>query len=369
LGDRARAVEGVVMNGFGGVYRGRRVLVTGHTGFKGSWLTLWLKALGAEVTGLALDPDTAPAHWDLLGLDIDDRRGDIGDAASVARLMQERAPEVVFHLAAQPLVRRSYRDPLLTWSTNVMGTANVLEACRHCPSVRAVVVVTTDKCYENREWEWGYRENDRLGGRDPYSASKAAVELVASSYRAAFFASAGPLVATARAGNVIGGGDWSEDRLVPDAVRALAAARVLEVRSPGATRPWQHVLEPLSGYLALAQRLLEGRREFAEAWNFGPGAEGNLTVCELLTAFQAKWPALEWRATAGDEPHEGRLLQLESTKAQRRLAWRPVWTIREAVAATAEWYGAHRAGKGPASLEQLEAYARSRERGTAIQAT
>lgn len=205
---------------FGNYYKGRRVLLTGHTGFKGSWLALWLQQLGAHVTGVSLNPATSPSHWDLLGLDMVDSRIDIRDASAVAAVVRAAAPEIVFHLAAQPLVRRSYRDPLETWSTNVMGTANVLEACRHQPSVRAIVVVTTDKCYENQEWDWGYRENDRLGGHDPYSASKAGAELVVASYRNAFFnQSNSPLLASARAGNVIGGGDWSEDRLIPDLVQ------------------------------------------------------------------------------------------------------------------------------------------------------
>jgi len=357
VGDRPGPVEGLGMTGFGGIYRGRRVLVTGHTGFKGSWLTLWLKTLGAEVTGLALAPPSTPSHWDLVDLDVEDRRVDIRDVDAVEAVVGQRAPEIVFHLAAQPLVRRSYRDPLETWSTNVMGTANVLEACRRRGGVGAVVVVTTDKCYENREWEWGYRENDRLGGRDAYSASKAGAELVASSYRAAFFGGSGrPLVATARAGNVIGGGDWSEDRLVPDAVRAIAAGRPLEIRSPDARRPWQHVLEPLSGYLCLGERLLGGEAGFADAWNFGPGAEGNRTVVEVLTALQASWPALDWRLTADRHPHEAGLLQLDSSRARHRLKWHPVWPFDEAVIATARWYAAHAAGEPVPSRAQLEDY-------------
>jgi CDP-glucose 4,6-dehydratase len=220
-----------------------------------------------------------------------------------------------------------------------MGTANVLEACRRQPGVGAIVVITTDKCYENLEWDWGYRENDRLGGRDPYSASKAGAELVVSSYRQSFFCHPGaPLLATARAGNVIGGGDWSEDRLIPDLVRAVANRSVLEIRFPDATRPWQHVLESLSGYLLLGQRLLEGRREFAEAWNFGPGAEGNRTVAQVLGRLQTVWPALEWRTTSAPQPHEAHHLQLDSTKASRRLGWSPVWTIDMSLTATADWY-------------------------------
>lgn len=271
------------MKQFSDIFRNKRVLLTGHTGFKGSWLAIWLTGLGAQVIGVSLSPETEPNHWDLLGLDLDDRRVDIRDADAILNIFTETKPELVFHLAAQPLVRRSYRDPLETWSTNVMGTANVLDACRLTESVRAIVVVTTDKCYENQEWPWGYRENDRLGGHDPYSASKAGAELVAASYRHAFFSNEdGPLLATARAGNVIGGGDWSEDRLIPDLVRATVNNQSLEIRSPNATRPWQHVLESLSGYLLLGQKLLEGQKDFAAPWNFGPEPEGNRSVAEVL---------------------------------------------------------------------------------------
>lgn len=324
---------------FDNAYRGRRVLMTGHTGFKGSWLALWLQTLGAQVVGLALDPATTPSHWDLLSLEMADQRGDIRDAAVVSQAVQAAQPEIVFHLAAQPLVRRSYRDPLETWSTNVMGTANVLEACREQSSVRAIVVVTTDKCYENYEWDWGYRENDRLGGHDPYSASKAAAELVVASYRKAFFDVPGaPLLASARAGNVIGGGDWSEDRLIPDLVRAVSSGQVLEIRSPHATRPWQHVLESLSGYLSLGQRLLAGDETVAHAWNFGPDTEGNRTVSQVLTRLQTAWPALSWHEGMQAQPHEATLLQLDSTLARKRLGWQPVWSLAEGLTATATWY-------------------------------
>lgn len=345
------------MNLFGGQFRGRRVLLTGHTGFKGSWLALWLNELGAEVTGIALPPETAPNHWDLLGLAIDDRRLDIRDADALQRAVCESLPEIVFHLAAQPLVRRSYRAPLETWSTNVMGTANVLEACRQTPSVRAIVVVTTDKCYENREWVWGYREIDRLGGHDPYSASKAAAELVAASYRSAFFGEdAVPLLATARAGNVIGGGDWSEDRLIPDLVRALAQGQSLEIRSPQARRPWQHVLESLSGYLLLGQKLLEGDKNFAEAWNFGPEPEGNRTVAEVLSKLAHHWAALNWRTTEKPQPHEAKLLYLDSSKAYRRLAWCPVWNLEDTLQKTADWYRAWLDSRQVISRVQLADY-------------
>lgn len=329
------------MTAFADAYRGRRVLLTGHTGFKGSWLAMWLSELGAEVTGVALAPETSPSHWDLLGLDIASHTLDIRDASALRRVVADARPEIVFHLAAQALVRRSYRDPLESWSTNVVGTASVLEACRTTEGVRAVVVVTSDKCYENREWEWGYRETDTLGGHDPYSASKAATELVVASYRNAYFHDAGALqLASARAGNVIGGGDWSEDRLIPDLIRAVAAGQPLQIRSPGATRPWQHVLESLSGYLLLGQGLLQ-RPGLAEGWNFGPEVEGNRSVAEVLEAMANHWPQLAWSVAGSPQPHEANLLYLDSAKARARLGWRPVWGVAEALAATADWYRAY----------------------------
>lgn len=329
------------MKQFSNIYRNKRVLLTGHTGFKGSWLALWLTELGAQVTGLSLAPETEPNHWDLLKLTVDDRRADIRNADVVSKIFTETKPEIVFHLAAQPLVRRSYRDPLETWSTNVMGTANVLEASRLAESVHAIVVVTTDKCYENQEWPWGYRENDRLGGHDPYSASKAGAELVVASYRNAFFRGENtPLLATTRAGNVIGGGDWSEDRLIPDLVRATANNQSLVIRSPNATRPWQHVLESLSGYLLLGQKLLEGQKDFAEPWNFGPEPEGNRSVAEVLEQLSVQWPNLGWRITDEPQPHESTLLYLDSAKARSKLNWRPVWGIDDSLSKTADWYRA-----------------------------
>ncbi len=345
------------MNFFADVYRGRRVLLTGHTGFKGSWLALWLHEMGAEVTGLALAPNADPNHWDLLSLPIDDRRNDVRDAMAVRQLVEAIRPEVVFHLAAQPLVRRSYRDPLETWSTNVMGTANVLDACRQVAETRAIVVVTTDKCYENREWPWGYREVDRLGGHDPYSASKAATELVATSFRRAFFeVPSAPLLATARAGNVIGGGDWSEDRLIPDLVRAIDRGEPLEIRSPQATRPWQHVLESLSGYLLLGQRLLASERAAADAWNFGPDTDGNRSVLEVLDRFAGHWPGARWQLSASPQPHESRLLFLDSAKARSALDWKPVWNIHKALQHTAEWYRRWSTHREVTSREQLNAF-------------
>ncbi len=344
---------------FSDCYRGRRVLITGHTGFKGSWLALWLHDLGANVTGVALDPETAPNHLSLLGLPIFDERCDIRNSSDIERVIAAAQPEIVFHLAAQPLVRRSYRLPLDTWSTNVMGTANVLEAVRSQSSVRAVVVVTTDKCYENQEWTWGYRETDPLGGHDPYSASKAGSELVAASYRHSFFGSdASPLVATARAGNVIGGGDWSEDRLIPDLVRAVASRSSLEIRSPNATRPWQHVLESLSGYLTLGQRLLAGDRSCAEPWNFGPGQDDNRSVAEILKRLSGLWSEVNWHITEQPQPHETNQLYLDSAKARSALHWRPVWNLDSTLLKTAEWYRAWLSERRVISRQQLIDYVR-----------
>jgi CDP-glucose 4,6-dehydratase len=342
---------------FGNAYKNKRVLVTGHTGFKGSWLVLWLQILGAKVKGISLPPETSPNHWKLLGLDVDSYHIDIRDEVELRKKIIEVDPEIVFHLAAQPLVRCSYRQPLETWATNVMGTANVLDACRQIESLAAIVVVTTDKCYQNKEWVWGYRESDPLGGHDPYSASKGGSELVAASYRSSFFNTpTSPLLATARAGNVIGGGDWSEDRLIPDLVNAIRRNKSLEIRSPNATRPWQHVLECLSGYLMLGQQLLKGNIATAEAWNFGPDREGNRQVKQVLASLQAHWPSVEWNCSDVLQPHEAQLLHLDSGKAREKLSWRPVWTFDEGVAATAEWYRAWLDQGKVISIEQLHRY-------------
>jgi CDP-glucose 4,6-dehydratase len=347
------------MKQFSDAYRRKRVLVTGHTGFKGSWLSLWLTQLGAEVVGVSFAAPTQPNHWNLLRLEsnIQHYELDIRDSILVNEVVRATRPEVIFHLAAQPLVRRSYREPLETWSTNVMGTANILEACRRTDSVRAILVVTTDKCYENQEWSWGYREIDRLGGHDPYSASKAGSELVAASYRSAFFYAYGaPLLATARAGNVIGGGDWSEDRLIPDLVRAVAEKRSLEVRLPNATRPWQHVLESLSGYLLLGQKLIDGDRKFEGAWNFGPSRSGNRTVSEVLQALQSHWPGMRWHESRTPQSHEANLLFLNSDKAQSQLGWLPVWSLDTTIERTVDWYRAFLEEKATVSNAQLKQY-------------
>ena len=337
---RPRAVEGMALNLFGGVYAGRRVLVTGHTGFKGSWLVLWLRQLGADVAGLALDPETQPSHWTLLGFDdVADHRADLRDAGSLRKVFDEHHPEIVLHLAAQPLVRRSYRDPIDTFSSNVTGLINLFEAVRVCPSVRVVVNATTDKVYAEHAAPEGYRETDPLGGHDPYSTSKACAELVSACYRKSFFeaSDASVQVATARAGNVIGGGDWAEDRLVPDLVKSAMAKRPLLLRNPAAVRPWQHVLEPLSGYLRLGQ-MLWNNPDFAGAWNFGPGATGEISVQSLAAQLGAHWPDLRIEHDASAHPHEAAILRLNCEKATRQLAWRPVWNLDTALARTAHWY-------------------------------
>lgn len=334
-------MEVLVMAQFTDIYRGKRVLVTGHTGFKGSWLALWLSEMGAEVIGISLPPERQPSHWDLLSPPIEEYRLDIRELPSLQNAVAEAKPTIVFHLAAQPLVRRSYRAPIETWSTNVMGTVHLLETCRLSPDVRAIVVITTDKCYENREWLRGYRENDLLGGHDPYSASKAGTELVVASYRCSFFNdSDAPLIASVRAGNVIGGGDFSEDRLIPDLVRSLERKQSLEIRSPNATRPWQHVLDSLSGYLLLGQKLLMGDESFAEAWNFGPEPKDNRTVTDMLDKLNQHWGTLRWHVTAEPQPHEATLLYLDSTKARNQLGWQPVWGIDSSLAHTAAWFRA-----------------------------
>ena len=341
---------------FDGIFRGRRVLVTGHTGFKGSWLCLWLRELGAQVACLALDPDTEPSHWTLLGLDdVADHRVDLRDGSAMRAVLAAHQPEVVFHLAAQPLVRRSYREPQDTFASNVTGFLNLLEVVRECASVRVLVNATTDKVYAERATRDGYRESDPLGGHDPYSTSKACAELVTDCYRKSYFHEGGARLATARAGNVIGGGDWAEDRLVPDLVRAATAGEPLLIRSPAAVRPWQHVLEPLSGYLLLAQRLWDDP-DLSGAWNFGPGADGEISVEVLVQRLATHWSALQIEHDAAPHPHEAAILRLNCDKATAQLAWRPVWGIDTALARTADWYRRfHQTGK-LASADDLAAY-------------
>ena len=343
------------------MWQGRKVLITGHTGFKGSWLALWLARQAAEVHGVALPPPPTPSLFAACRVEeclASSHCADIRVPGMLDRVIAETRPEVIFHLAAQPLVRESYRSPLATLETNVMGTARLLDAVRHAENVRAVVVVTTDKCYDNREWEWAYREIDALGGHDPYSMSKAAAELVTAAWRRSFMAEAGVAVATARAGNVIGGGDFSVDRLVPDFLRAIDAGETLQIRSPSASRPWQHVLEPLAGYLLLAERLLLDGDAFAEAWNFGPPDSDTETVASIIERLCRGSPTARWAMSVDPQPHEARALRLDSGKARCRLGWRTRWTLPEALDATLTWHRVWRSGGDMRSftLSQIAAF-------------
>jgi CDP-glucose 4,6-dehydratase len=330
-------------------WAGRRVFLTGHTGFKGAWMVLLLRHLGAHVTGFALAPlDTKDLFAVADGKSAVDTHilADIRAPQPIAEAIGAASPEIVIHMAAQSLVRPSYEDPIGTYATNVMGTVHVLDAARHCPSVRAVVVVTSDKSYENVNWVWGYRENDRLGGHDPYSNSKACTELVTDAYRSSFFGpTASCQVASARAGNVIGGGDWARDRLVPDAMRAFMANAPLRIRNPAAVRPWQHVLDPVVAYLLLAQRLAEHGRPFAESWNFGPSAASEVPVSRIVETLVGRWgDGARWEQDAGDHPHEAAYLKLDCAKAAARLGWHPLIELDQALELTVEWYRGLAAG-------------------------
>ena len=330
-----------------GFWCDKRVFITGHTGFKGSWLALWLQQLGAHVHGYSLAPPTEPSLFEVakVGAGLASSiEGDVRNGDALRQAIAGAAPAVVFHMAAQPLVRRSYADPAETFAVNAMGTVNLLEAVRASDTVRVVVNVTTDKCYENREWLWGYREGEALGGRDPYSSSKACSELITHAYRESFLAARGVAVATARAGNVIGGGDWAADRLLPDFFRAADAGQALEVRNPQATRPWQHVLEPLSGYLALAEALASDAPKATGAWNFGPADEAVRPVRWILDFLSERMPSAAWRHTASERVHEATLLKLDSSKAIAGLRWRPRWSLCQALDHTLEWHAGWRSG-------------------------
>ncbi len=349
-------------NLFKGVYKGRKVLVTGHTGFKGSWLSYLLQLMGADVCGYSLEAPSQPAHIDLLKFPIKSVIGDIRDYKKLESVFTEFQPEIVFHLAAQPLVRFSYQDPITTYDTNVTGSLKVYEACRKCKSVNSIVTITTDKVYDNKEWIWAYRENDMLGGKDPYSASKAAMEIMTRSYIHSFFnkdnlAEHNTLIATARAGNVIGGGDWAEDRLIPDIMRATANNKEVEIRNPKAIRPWQHVLDPLFGYLLLGQKLLERQTSFADEFNFGPNLNEESSVMDLVNESLNQWKDIKFKVnTSKNLLHEAQLLKLDSTKAINSLGWKPMLSTKEALALTIRWYRDFYSEKKVNTLSDIMSY-------------
>ncbi|MDA3834673.1 MAG: CDP-glucose 4,6-dehydratase [Spirochaetales bacterium] len=347
-------------------WRGKRVFITGHTGFKGSWLCLWLNSLGANVSGYALAPPTDPSLYDLAKVDglVDSTIGDVRDAESLQLALLSADPQIIIHMAAQPLVRESYRTPVETYAVNVMGTVHLLDAIRKCSSVKAVVNVTTDKCYENREWHWGYRENEAMGGYDPYSSSKGCSELVTAAYRKSFFnpeeyANHGVAIASARAGNVIGGGDWAEDRLICDCVRALLQGEQIQIRNPNAIRPWQHVLGPLSGYLLLAQKLYEEGVSFAQSWNFGPNDSDAKPVEWIVQRLCADWgEGASFKVDQGEHPHEAGWLKLDCSKAKVELGWQPRWSLDIAIEKIVEWTCCYRTGGNVTDicLQQINAY-------------
>jgi CDP-glucose 4,6-dehydratase len=351
-------------------WAGKRVFLTGHTGFKGSWLSLWLQSMGVHVTGFALAPPTSPSLFEIakVGEGMHSIIGDIRDLETLKLAMLAAQPDIVIHMAAQALVRYSYIAPVETYSTNVMGTVNLLEAVRSTSSVKSVVNVTSDKCYENREWEWGYRENEPMGGFDPYSNSKGCAELITAAYRSSYFSSDryhehGVALATGRAGNVIGGGDWAEDRLIPDMMRAIALGEPVRIRNPNSIRPWQHVLEPLSGYLLLAQKLYEQGSSFAEGWNFGPSDDDAKPVSWILERLIQSWgDGASWSLDNGDHPHEAHYLKLDCSKAKARLNWHPTWTLDIALEKIVEWQKRYQLGADmkQVSQEQIDAYNNAR---------
>jgi len=365
-----RTLEGVVVSD--GFWQGKKVLITGHTGFKGSWLSLWLHKLGAQLVGVSLDPPTNPSLYEQaqISKDMLSLRADIRDLEAIKTIFKEHKPEIVFHLAAQPLVRYSYREPVETYQTNVMGTLNILEGIRCVDSVRAAVMITTDKCYENREWEWGYRENEPMGGHDPYSSSKGCAELLIASYRDSYFpkekfSDHKTAIASVRAGNVIGGGDWAEDRLIPDIIRAVKSASSVHIRNPNSIRPWQHVLEPLDGYIELAEKLFDASGSlYAEGWNFGPKEEDAQAVQWIVEKMTAQWgDGANWVVDDGDHPHEANYLKLDCSKAHAKLNWWPKWSLEKALGKIIEW---HKAEQGDAdmaavTMQQIESYMKDKE--------
>ena len=347
-------------------WAGKNVLLTGHTGFKGSWLSLWLQSIGAKVTGYALPPPTNPSLFTAARIadGMNSIEGDVRDIAALSKAFAKYQPEIVIHMAAQSLVRYSYANPIETYSTNVMGTVHVLEAARQVGSVRAIVNVTSDKCYENREWVWGYRENEAMGGYDPYSNSKGCAELITAAYRNSYFhpekyQNHGVALASARAGNVIGGGDWAEDRLIPDIMRAITQGKPINIRNPHAIRPWQHVLEPLSGYLVLAQKLYEEGATYTGGWNFGPSDEDAKTVQWIVERLTTAWgEGANWLLDCGDHPHEAHYLKLDCSKAKSRLDWQPRWHLNETLVKIIDWQKKYQQGADMkvATLEQIDIY-------------
>ncbi len=352
-----------MQNLFAGIYKNKTALVTGHTGFKGSWLVFWLKQMGVNVVGYSLEAPTKPSHITLLNLDMPFVIGDIRDLEKLNKTFAVHKPDIVFHLAAQPLVRLSYENPIETFETNVIGTLKVFEACR-MHNVKAVVNITSDKAYENREWVWGYRENDPIGGYDPYSSSKGCADLLASSYRSSYFnpheykKSHNTLLATCRAGNVIGGGDWAKDRLMADIILSVSQNKKVSIRNPKAIRPWQHVLEPLSGYLAIGQKLLEERQEFGDAWNFGPSDEGDITVEKVVQNVKKHWDKIDYEINSNPtQPHEANLLKLDCSKARVKLCWKDVWDSETTFEKTVKWYKAfYESNKEILTKENLKCY-------------
>ena len=343
-------------------WRGKNVIITGHTGFKGCWLAFWLTQLGTKVTGYALDPPTDPNLFSALEIqkNIIDLRNDIRDLFSLKSAIRSAAPDIIIHMAAQSLVRQSYKDPVSTYETNVLGTVNIFDACRTCDSVRVILIVTSDKCYENKEVDYSYGETDPMGGHDPYSSSKGCAELVTSAFRRSFYNNpSAPAIASARAGNVIGGGDWASDRIIPDAMRAFSDKQILQVRNPDAIRPWQHVLEPISGYMTLCEKMWYEPSKFSKGWNFGPEDESVCTVKEVTDKVSALWGNhAVWTKSNGDHPHEATLLKLDITEAKKKLAWIPKWDLDTALEKTVSWYKSYYNGEDihKMSLEQINKY-------------
>jgi CDP-glucose 4,6-dehydratase len=361
MGTGKSALESLEMN----FWQDKKVLLTGHTGFKGSWLSIWLEHLGADVTGYALNPPTRPSLFELCDIDgmIDSIIGDIRDFKKLTGIVQAVKPDIIIHMAAQPIVRESYKDPRMTYETNVMGTVNLLEAARNSNSVKAIVNVTTDKCYENKETLQAYKENDALGGFDPYSNSKACSELVTASYRRSFFEQSGISIATARAGNVIGGGDWACDRLIPDFVRALLNDEKIRVRNPKAVRPWQHVLEPLSGYMLLAEKLYKHGQKYASAWNFGPDRVDAKPVEWIVKSLCKKWEGASYSIDKDEHPHEAHYLLLDHSKSTKLLGWKPKWHLDRAIDKVVEWTKAYQEKENDLydiCLSQIKEYTRAR---------